>query len=156
MFKNKLCYLSCVFIILFYTSISSKILAEEYVVESTGRDTVSESITTSKGDTKVIRKIEGTWTDNLGDYGVAECIGTIDSNNNKVFLDLLCENTNQDKEKSWSLVYRKYTSEDSAIGVVEYIDASQKYKYLIGKKCNYAIKFYEKKVFFFKQKCLLN
>ena len=71
-------------------------------------------------------------------------------------LDLLCENTNQNKQKSWTLIYRKHTNEDSAVGVVEYIDASEKYEHLIGKKCNYAIKFYEKKVFFFKQKCLLD
>ena len=87
----------------------SESYAKEYIVESTGKDTLSESITTSKGDTKLIRKIEGTWTDNLGDYGVNTCVGTIDSNSSKVFLDLLCESINQNKEKSWTIIYRKNT-----------------------------------------------
>ena len=35
----------------------------------------------------------------------------------------------------------------------EYIEATEKYKFLVGKKCNYAVKFYESSFFFFKHKC---
>ena len=71
----------------------------------------------------------------------------------KLDLDLLCENVDQEKQKSWSKVYRKKTIDDSVIGVVEYFEATDKYKFLVGKQCNYALKFYEKSYFFFKHKC---
>ena len=72
---------------------------------------------------------------------------------NKLNLELICENVDQNKDKNWSRVYRKKTIDDSVIGVVEYIDATDKYKFLIGKQCNYALKFYEKSYFFFRHKC---
>ncbi|RPH08411.1 MAG: hypothetical protein CBD54_001660 [Alphaproteobacteria bacterium TMED194] len=67
-------------------------------------------------------------------------------------LDLMCEYIDQDKQKNWSKLYRKKTIDDPVIGVVEYIEATDKYKFLVGKKCNYAVKFYDTSFFFFKHK----
>tara|TARA_Y100000389_G_scaffold48978_1_gene44559 strand:- start:147 stop:581 length:435 start_codon:yes stop_codon:yes gene_type:complete len=130
-----------------------KTFANKYSSESSGKETYNFSINTKDGYSKQIRKTEGTWTDSLGNYGINTCVGTLTQDNNKLNLDLICENIDQDKEKSWSKLYRKNTIDDSVVGVIEYIDATEKYKFLIGKKCNYALKFYEKSFFFFKHKC---
>ena len=130
-----------------------KAFANKYSSESSGKETYNFSIDTKDGYSKQIRKTEGTWTDNLGNYGINTCVGTLIQDNKKINLDLICENIDQDKEKSWSKLYRKNTIDDSVVGVIEYIDATEKYKFLIGKKCNYALKFYEESFFFFKHKC---
>ena len=39
----------------------------------------------------------------------------------------------QEEQKDWSKLYRKKTIDDSLIGVIEDIEATDKYKFLIGK-----------------------
>jgi hypothetical protein len=131
----------------------SKSFATEYIAESSGKETYNFSINTAEGYSSQIRKTEGTWTDSLGNYGVNTCVGTLVKEKEKINLDLICENIDQEKQKSWSKVYRKKTIDDSVIGIVEYFEATDKYKFLVGKQCNYALKFYEKSYFFFKHKC---
>ena len=116
----------------------------DYSSESSGKETYNFSIDTLEGYSSQIRKTEGTWTDSLGNYGVNTCVGTLVKEKGKLNLDLICENIDQDKQKSWSKVYRKKTIDDSVVGVVEYFEATDKYKFLVGKQCNYALKFYEK------------
>ncbi len=141
---------SLVIIFFFFTII---LFASDYSSESSGKETYNFTINTKDGYSKQIRKTEGTWTDSLGNYGVNTCVGTLIKENNKLNLDLICENIDQNKDKNWSRVYRKKTIDDSVVGVVEYIDATEKYKFLIGKQCNYALKFYDKSYFFFRHKC---
>ena len=131
----------------------AKSFTTEYIAESSGKETYNFSINTVEGYSSQIRKTEGTWTDSLGNYGVNTCVGTLVKEKEKINLDLICENIDQDKQKSWSKVYRKKTIDDSVIGIVEYFEATDKYKFLVGKQCNYALKFYEKSYFFFKHKC---
>ena len=131
----------------------AKSFTTEYIAESSGKETYNFSINTAEGYSSQIRKTEGTWTDSLGNYGVNTCVGTLVKEKEKINLDLICENIDQEKQKSWSKVYRKKTIDDSVIGIVEYFEATDKYKFLVGKQCNYALKFYEKSYFFFKHKC---
>ena len=141
-----------ILVIIFYILVA-KSFAIEYTAESSGKETYNFSINTVEGYSSQIRKTEGTWTDSLGNYGVNTCVGTLVKEKEKINLDLICENIDQDKQKSWSKVYRKKTIDDSVVGVVEYFEATDKYKFLVGKQCNYALKFYEKSYFFFKHKC---
>ena len=141
---------SLVIIFFFFTIM---LFASDYSSESSGKETYNFTINTKDGYSKQIRKTEGTWTDSLGNYGVNTCIGTLIKEKNKLNLDLICENIDQNKDKNWSRVYRKKTIDDSVVGVVEYIDATEKYKFLIGKQCNYSLKFYDKSYFFFRHKC---
>ena len=140
------------FIIYFCLGIT--LLKADYSSESSGKETYNFSINTKKGYSTQIRKTEGTWTDSLGNYGLNTCVGTIVKEKEKLNLDLMCEYVDQDKQKSWSKLYRKKTIDDSVVGVVEYIEATEKFKFLVGKKCNYAVKFYENSYFFFKHKCI--
>ena len=145
------------FLITFFILFHSKICSDDYIFDVTGEDVINLELETTQGVKKILRHTEGNFTDNWGDYGKSVCIGDIDTDNNKkVTLDLMCENTNQSDEKLWSILYRVNTEDDAAIGVIEYIDGTGKYKKLIGKKCNYAIKFYKKNTFFTKGICKLN
>ena len=141
-----------ILVMIFYILVA-KSFATEYTAESSGKETYNFSISTVEGYSSQIRKTEGTWTDSLGNYGVNTCVGTLVKDKEKINLDLICENIDQDKQKSWSKVYRKKTIDDAVVGVVEYFEATDKYKFLVGKQCNYALKFYEKSYFFFKHKC---
>ena len=140
-------------LVIIYCLLVTKSIAANYSSESSGKETYNFSIDTVMGYSSQIRKTEGTWTDSLGNYGVNTCVGTLVKDKGKLNLDLICENIDQDKHKSWSKVYRKKTIEDSVVGVVEYFEATGKYEFLIGKQCNYALKFYEKSYFFFKHEC---
>ena len=137
------------FIIIFFTLIyHNKIYSDDYIFHVTGKDIINLELETTQGVKKKLRHTDGNFTDNWGDYGISVCIGDINIENNKqTTLDLMCENTNQLDEKLWSILYRVNTEDDAAIGIIEYIDGTGKYKKLIGKKCNYAIKFYKKNTF---------
>ena len=135
-----------------YFFLAANILAADYSSESSGKETYEFSIDTIDGYSTEIRKTEETWTDSLGNYGLNTYVGTIIKEKEKLNLDLMCEYIDQDKQKNWSKLYRKKTIDDPVIGVVEYIEATDKYKFLVGKKCNYAVKFYDTSFFFFKHK----
>ena len=136
-----------------YFFLVTNTIAADYSSESSGKETYKFAIDTTDGYSTEIRKTEGTWTDSLGNYGLNTCVGTIIKEKEKLNLDLMCEYVDQEKQKNWSKLYRKKTIDDSVIGVVEYIEATDKYKFLVGKKCNYAVKFYDISSFFFKHKC---
>ena len=91
-------------------------------------------------------------TDSLGNYGFNTCLGTIIKEKEKLNIALIREYVYQEKQKNWPKSFRKKTTDDSVIGVVEYIKAADKYKFLVGKKSNY-VKFYDKSFFLFKYKC---
>ena len=131
-----------------YFTLATNIIAADYSSESSGKETYKFSIDTIDGYSTEIRKTEETWTDSLGNYGLNTYVGTIIKEKEKLNLDLMCEYIDQEKQKNWSKLYRKKTIDDSVIGVVEYIEATDKYKFLVGKKCNYAVKFYDTSFFF--------
>ena len=136
-----------------YFFLETNNIATDYSPESSGKENYKFSIDAIERYSTEIRKPEGTWTDRLGNYGLNTCIGTIIKEKEKLNLDLMCEYVDQEKQKNWSKLHIKKTIDDSVIGVVEYIETTDKYKFLVGKKCNYAVKFYDTSFFFFKHKC---
>ena len=70
--------------------------------------------------------------DSLGNYGFNTCMGTIIKEKEKLNIALIREYVDQEKQKNWPKLYRKKTTDDSVIGVVEYIKAADKYKFLVG------------------------
>ena len=54
-------------------------------------------------------------------------------------------------ERYWTKVYRGQGEKDAGVGSVEFIGGEGFYKSLIGKKCNYAIRYFRADIFFFKQ-----
>ena len=97
---------------------------------------------------------EGSWEDNLGNYGLSKCMGTVTTmSNNDITLNIMCENTDKNGYKTWSVAKRSGSSMSGGIGYSEIVDSTVPYKDLIiGTKCKYAIN-YLKNVSFTITKC---
>ena len=142
-------------LIIFLHLFSISILAEELVITSNGKRLINESINVSDNITRTLIKNESTFTDNKGNYGLTTCLGTLEKSLKKIEFNLKCESLNQKNEKYWTKVYRAQGDQDAGVGTVEFIGGEGFYKSLIGKKCNYAIKYFRSDIFFFKQVCKL-
>ena len=135
--------------------ISLTIFAEDFIITSNGKITLNETINISKNKTRTLIKNESAFTDNKGNYGVAICLGTLEKTLDNVEFNLKCENINQKNERYWTKIYRGQGQRDAGVGTVEFIGGEGFYKSLIGKKCNYAVRYFRKDIFFFKQVCKL-
>ena len=69
-------------IILFLTSVS--VVAEDLIITSNGKRTVNESINIGKNKSRTLIKNESTFLDNIGNYGITTCLGTLENNLERV------------------------------------------------------------------------
>ena len=142
-----------IFLILIWT-FSIPLTAKEMVIQTT-TSYILENFTYSNESTYSIYKGEGSWTNNLGDYGHIKCMGPIEKNSNYFKLNHVCEYINQNNEKMWHRVNREGNQdEDAGVGKSNIFDATGKYKKYIGSECPYAIKYLDNKNFS-KSKCKL-
>jgi len=140
-------------IIFFLTSVS--VIAEDLIITSNGKRTVNESINIGNNKSRTLIKNESTFIDNKGNYGITTCLGTLENTLENVEFNLKCESINQKDERYWTKVYRGQGEQDAGVGTIEFIGGEGSYKSLIGKKCNYAIRYFRADIFFFKQVCKL-
>ena len=103
-----------------------------------------------------IYKYTHTWKNSLGDFGKGTCMGSIYRQNEQFFLDIFCEEINQNKEKYWTRVRRGMGDEESGAGNIEYIGGTGKYIDMIGTICKYAVTYFDKELNFSKSKCKTN
>ena len=103
-----------------------------------------------------IYKDTHTWKNSLGDFGKGTCMGSIYRQNEQFFLDIFCEEINQNKEKYWTRVRRGMGDEESGAGNIEYIGGTGKYIDMIGTTCKYAVTYFDKELNFSKSKCKTN
>ena len=97
--------------------------------------------------------VNGSWTDNFGNYGFNKCMGIINKNLKNVELYFMCEREDKNGFKIWSINKRKSGIQNSGVGTFEIVDATiPKKELFIGKKCTYAVK-YLKETNFYKSKC---
>ena len=128
--------------------------ATEMVIQTTASYKL-ETFTYSNNSTYSIYKGEGSWTNNLGDYGHIRCMGPIEKKSDFFKLDHICEYINQNNEKMWHRVNREGNQEaDAGVGKSIIFDATGKYKKYVGSECPYAIKYLDNKNFS-KSKCKL-
>ena len=81
---------------------------------------------------------EGTWTNNLGNYGRNECIGTVSHLTNNIDLNIMCESIDKNNNKEWSLLTREGEM-ISGIGISTVVETTASYKKnYVGTKCTYA------------------
>ena len=140
-----------IFLILIFV-FSFSINAKEMVIQTT-TSYVLEKFTYSNESTYSIYKGEGSWTNNLGDYGHIKCMGPIEKDSNYFKLNHICEYINQNNEKMWHRVNREGNQdEDAGVGISIIFDATGKYKKYVGSECPYAIKYLDNKNFS-KSKC---
>ena len=100
--------------------------------------------------------VNGSWTDNYGNYGFTKCMGIINKNSKNVELYFMCESEDKNGYKTWSISRRKSEVQTSGVGSYEIVDSTIPKKELyIGKKCTYAVK-YLKETNFYKSKCKIS
>ncbi len=142
-----------IFLILIFV-FSFSLNAKEMVIQTT-TSYVLEKFTYSNESTYSIYKGEGSWTNNLGDYGHIKCMGPIEKDSNYFKLNHICEYINQNNEKMWHRVNREGNQDaDAGVGKSIIFDATGKYKKYVGSECPYAIKYLDNKNFS-KSKCKL-
>ena len=97
--------------------------------------------------------VNGSWTDNYGNYGFNRCMGIINKNPNNVDLYFMCEMEDKNGYKIWLISKRNSETQSSGVGSYEIVNATiPKKELFIGKKCTYAVK-YLRETNFNKSKC---
>ena len=101
-------------------------------------------------------KSNANWKDNIGNYGVVECMGnhTI-FKSERTLLKMYCKEINKSNDNFVIMFERDSENFDAGVGKSTYIDAVGKYKNYKNIKCIYAVNQFENKGSIIKQKCNL-
>ena len=105
---------------------------------------------------KVIHyKNKTTWRDNIGNYGLSNCLGLIVTDVNKEIIDyrMYCKYLDQDDDE-FTHKYIRETVVSGGVGKSNMISGTGKWKKYIGTNCTYAID-YLKVALFLLEKCNL-
>ena len=97
---------------------------------------------------------EESWENNLGNYGINKCLGTVKKMpSNEIKLNIMCESTDKNGYKTWSVLKRSSSNIESGVRYAEIVDSNVPHKKLwIGTKCTCATNYIEV-VNFIIQKC---
>ena len=132
------------FISIFVSLILITVSAEdnkEYVV--TGSDTTETKTFELENKSKFSSfTVNGSWTDNYGNYGFNRCMGIINKNPNNVDLYFMCEMEDKNGYKIWLISKRNSETQSSGVGSYEIVNVTiPKKKLFTGKTCIYAVKY---------------
>ena len=107
-------YLYKIALILFLFPILKAEDTKEYIV--TGSDvTKTKSFNLGNSSTFSSFTVNGSWTDNYGNYGFNKCMGTINKNLNNVELYFMCEREDKNGYKIWTISKRKSETKNSGV-----------------------------------------
>ena len=83
-------------------------------------------------------KTSGVWEDNLGNYGIMNClVSQFTDNESKISLDGYCEAKDSVERQFWVYLNRK-SFNLAGVGTAKYLFAEKKYNVLLDKTCPYA------------------
>ena len=134
------------FILLFF--LLSNLNAKDYKVDSTAKlKTNTIEIDTFYKSTTA--ELEVRWTDSNGEFGLGKCNAHVLSKKNEEIIDAYCENLDIG-DKFWTFNKKFIRNKQVQNYLYKW---HRKYKKLIGKKCNYAVRYFDNKNLFFKQIC---
>ena len=124
-----------------------------YIIELHGKREIIKSYPISKDKKYLNFIIEGTFTDNLGNYGVWDNASVVTlQNKNVINLQGYGKRTFQNGEVYYTKGFRNRQEQQSGVGKLEIVHASNFFKSLLGIKCTYAVNFYLDNAYFI-QKC---
>ncbi len=131
----------------------SNLHAFDYLVEIHAKRKVIKTYKIDKNQEFISFTLEGTFTDNLGNYGVFDNASTVILKNNSV-IELLGygKRIYQNKEELYVRGYRNKQEKDTGVGGSQVVETTKQLEGLIGMKCKYAVKFFEDNAYFL-QKC---
>ncbi len=125
----------------------------EYIRTTNGKRNIITSYDISKSEKFINFILEGTFTDNLGNYGYFDNNASLVLKNNEVIrLEGFGKVTYQNNEVTYGRGIRNQQEQNSGVGKNKVIGATGSLKGLIGMECNYAVKFFHDYAFFL-QKC---
>ena len=127
--------------------------AFDYIMELHGKREIIKSYPLSKEERYLNFILVGTFTDNLGNYGIWDSSNTVTlQNKNVINLQAYGKSTYQNNEFIYSKSFRNKQEQQAGVGKTEVVNASKSLSVLIGMSCTYAVNFYEENAYFI-QKC---
>ena len=129
------------------------ISAFDYMVELHGKRKIIKSYPISEDKNFLNFILEGTFTDNLGNYGVWDNASIlILQNKNVINLQGYGKRTFQNNKVIYTKGFRNKQEQQTGVGKIEMVHASNFFKPLLGINCTYAVNFYLDNAYFI-QKC---
>ena len=111
------------------------------------------SIETKKEYKFSVSEAIGNWQDNLGNYGKAKILFSVESKkNSNVELKGLIELLDNESQNIWLTAIRRSTEEVAGVGKMKIIETTKKYSHLLNKDCTYAINYFDDRSYM-KVKC---
>ena len=145
---KQLIYLSLI-IFVFFTNLN----AFDYIIQSHAKREIIKSYPISKDKRYLNFTLEGTFTDNLGNYGIWDNASIVTlQNKNVINLQGYGKSTYQNNEFIYIKGFRNKQEQQAGVGKVEVVNASKSLLALLGMNCTYAVNFYEDNAYFI-QKC---
>ena len=138
-------------IILMSIFLISNVIAEEYSMKSIGKNNFKSMVINN--EKLSIVEVNFTWIDSLANYGTGFCYGSILNDNNNITLNNFCEFTDSNQNKFWSKAQRVSSDLEAGLGKQQFLKADGKYKFLLEKKCKYAVSFFQEINFLLELKC---
>lgn len=135
---------------------SSICLSFDYEVETHAKREVIKTFPISVNEKYISFILEGTWTDNLGNYGLMEQASfVLLKDDNVIELDGYGKTIYQNDEETYFRGYRNRQVKDAGVGQTVILNSSKNLVGLIGMKCPYAVKFFKDTAYAF-AKCKIS
>ena len=127
-------------LIIFSLLLTSVVWSEDYIIDNNGKRTIiTEHYYNDKSFFRAF-KIEGSFTDNIGNYGNWNSFVTTYVTDGKVTkLDFSNQFKFQNKKKFYLQGFRQEGTDAGGGGIFQIIAGIGEFKGLVGKNCNYAL-----------------
>ncbi len=150
---KKKCFFKFFFLFLF---IFSNAYAENYIIQFQAKVKNLKEFNISESEKFRSYELEGTFTDNYGNYGKIDTILVSDIKKGKVLkLETTSETIFSNNEKLYSKAFRENSEIDAGIAKIKIIGATKKLKPMIGTECLVSVRYFEDAIFGL-QKCSLS
>ena len=140
-------YKFLIFLLIFINNLS---FSFEYEVQTHAKRTIIKTIPISKTEKYISFILEGTWTDNLGNFGIMEQSSFVMLKNDDVIeLDGYGKTVYQNSQETYFKGYRNRQEKDVGVGETKILNATAELDSLIGMRCSYAVKFFNDRAYAF-------
>ena len=151
-----ICFMKCLFILIFNFLIFVNInlvKSETYSIEAYSNSKVTGDTELPNNTNYRTISLEGMWKDSLGQIGLLNAFGKVESLSGKPYLEVIGVFTNESGDTMWNLYKRKSTDvEVGGGGVSTFIAGTGRYEFLVGYECNFVARYLEGRNFTV-QKC---
>ena len=139
------------FLIIVLTFFSINLLAKDYFIDFHAKNIINEKHDYSEGNYYNILKLDGSFTDSLGNYGNFNALASVELNNSKIKQHFVSAKITYQND---TIVYAQgsRTSEEfeQGTGILVISSTQNSLNELVGTKCIYGINFL--KILFYKYK----